>query len=295
MADKRWVSTSGDMNSAASYSASGVPGNGDALYFDGSSQMDAFTNMNALSALGAVQTRIWLQAPYQGDIGAEGNPLIADANHFIHQGSGSVYHSIVGGNSPYIVIDSPNLQDAYTIFDTAGAAGATATFAIINGSFRVPDVASTTGIVLGTLLIGPGRTSPPIVDIGFGAFGGSNAGSIKYRQSGGYVTTKIPFGANSSTDRAVIDGGILIYDKSATGVWRRVEITGGRMEFNGGVVGGISMDDCTVSSGILDMTKDSRAKTITKLTLLPGAVFLTHRNITVTTLIDLRDTYPILP
>ena len=43
------------------------------------------------------------------------------------------------------------------------------------------------------------------------------------------------------------------------------------------------------------MMHDSRAKTITNLTLLPFATFNTHSNITVTNLIDLRSSSPILP
>lgn len=283
MADKRWVSTTGDLNATASYTPSGVPGSGDSVYFDGSSNMDAFTNLSALSGFTIV--RFWMQSPYQGDIGANGNPITIGPSHLVHNGSGSLYHASNGAAS-YIVIDSPNLQDAYTLTDTGGSAGLTNVWAVVNGSMIVLD---STNITLGTLLVGPGRSAPPIVTIG------KIAASFRLRQSGGYVVTKTPLGNNSATDRSVLDGGTLVYHAEGTAKWTQLEITGGRMEFNGGVIGGVCLDEGIISSGTLDMTKDSRAKTITKLTIMPGGSFLTHRNITVTTLIDLRDSYPILP
>jgi hypothetical protein len=284
MADKRWVSTTGDLNAAASYSPSGVPGAGDSLYFDGTSNMDVLSNLNALQSFAI--TRIWIQKAYQGNIGAVGNPMIVGPSHLVHNGSGSVYHES-NGSSSYIVIDSPNLQDAYTLTSTGGSAGLTNVWAVVNGSMDVLD--NTANTTLGALIVGPGRVAPPTVTIG------RIAASFRLRQSGGYVVTKTPLGNNSATDRSVLDGGTLVYDVAGTAKWTQLEIAGGRMEFNGGVIGGVCIDECVISSGVLDMTKDSRAKTITKLTILPGGEFLTHRNITVTTLIDLRGDYPILP
>ena len=110
-----------------------------------------------------------------------------------------------------------------------------------------------------------------------------------YRQSSGTVTTKSDLG--TSTGSCVIDGGTLIYDMTSADNWAKMDITGGYVQYNG--TGTLSA--CVVSNGVLDMTYDSRAKTITNLVLLPGATFLTHFNITVNTLIDLRGESPILP
>lgn len=291
MADKRWVSTTGDLNAAASYSPSGVPVDLDSIHCDGSSNFDWLSNLSSFSPT-ITQTRFWFQAAYQGNAGAEGNPLKASAKYFIHQGSGSIVHHLFSGASnPYVVIDSPNTQDAYTLTDTDGAAGLTITLACLNGGVKLLD---NDNIVVGRMIVGDGRSgqSNPIVDIG-------TVGSVVgYRQNSGYVVTKNPLGANVSTDYAVLDGGTLVYHAQAhaTRKWARVEITGGRMEFNGvGVVATVNMDLCIVSSGTLDMTKDSRAKKITTLILMPGSTFLTHQNITVTNLVDLRGSYPILP
>ena len=289
MADKRWVSTTGDLNAAASYSPSGVPVDLDSLYLDGSSNIDVMSNLTALSAGGISMTRVWLQSPYQGDFGADGNVFFASVKHLIHNGSGSLYHhAIAPVTSSYFVIDSPNQQDAYTLVDTDGAAGATMTLACISGGARIAEKVGATGIVLRELLIGGrgGVFSPTVAIESFNSI-------ITYRQSGGYVNMRKGLGSDfgGTAGRAILDGGTLVYDALGTSGWNKLEITGGRMEYNG--TG--TMTSCIVSSGTLDMTKDSRAKTIATLILMPGAVFVTHRNITVTTLIDLRDSYPILP
>jgi hypothetical protein len=291
MTDKRWVSTTGDLNAAASYSPSGVPVDLDSLHLDGSSNIDVLSNLTALSAGGMSLTRVWLQSPYQGDFGADGNVFYASVKHLIHNGTGSLYHHALSPlTSSYFVIDSPNQQDAYTLVDTDGAAGVTMTLACISGGVRIAERVGATGIVLRELLIGGrGGSSAPIVAIE------SFNSIITYRQSGGYVNTRKGLGSDfgGTAGRAILDGGTLVYDALGTSGWNKMEITGGRMEYNG--TG--TMASCIVSSGTLDMTKNSRAKVITSLILLPGATFLTHKNITFGSpgLIDLRDSYPILP
>jgi hypothetical protein len=286
MADKRWISTDGNASSTASYSPSGVPVDFDSIYCDGSSNVDWVSNLNVFSVSLITQTRLWFQAAYLGNAGAVGNPLRASAKHLIHNGSGSVYHfAFSAAVNPYVVIDSPNQQDAYTLVDTDGAGGVNLTLAFLRGGSRIVD---NSAIVVGTILVDNATAGiGPNVDIGL------INNCLVYRQNGGYVVTKSKLGTDyaGTPGRANLDGGTLVYHKEGTGAWNIVEITGGRMEYNG--TG--SMTNCIVSGGILDMTKDSRAKTITKLTLMRGATFLTHQNITVTTLIDLRPTYPILP
>jgi hypothetical protein len=283
MADKRWVSTDGNLATAASYAPSGVPFANDSLYFDGSSNIDVSSGLTT-TFFSTQLTRTWVQAPYQGDIGAEGNAFTLPCTQLIHNGSGSLYHDALTTTPHYsVVIDSPNQQDAYTLVGTDGAGGVTLDVACISGGVRI--LGSTT--VLRRLLVGNGRNSSlPIVTIE------AISACLTMYQSGGYVTTKkglgLDFGGN--TGRAIIDGGTLIYDALGTSGWNVVEIAGGRMEYNG--TG--TMTSCIVSSGTLDMTKDSRAKTIATLILMPGANFHTHKNITVSSFTDLRGPYPIL-
>lgn len=284
-ADSVWNSVDGNMSTAASWSPSGVPITLASLFFNNMSQADVSSGLTAFSLFDI--NKIWVQSPYSGNIGAIGNALFVQCKHLIHNGSGSLYHHVGLHTSPmYVVIDSPNMQDAYTLTDTDGAVGVSLTLAIKRGLARIPS-SSGGGTVIGSLFVGGDGGSDPVVEIG------RTDGNLLYRQTNGYVTTGTALGSYGSTGRAIIDGGTLVYnaDGKTAVAWVNVEVTGGRFEYNGLA----TMTSCIVSSGALDMTKDSRAKTITKLTLLPGSNFLTHNNITVTTLIDLRPKYPILP
>lgn len=291
MADKYWVSTDGNVTTAASWSPANAYASGDSVFFNELSQVDVTAG---LSSLGAAEplAKAWIQKTYEGDIGANGNPWNLTATRLIHNGPGSIYHnSLTAGlaSKDYVVIDSPNMQDAYILTGTDGSGGLANTWAILNGAMRVLDNSTS---VIGTLLVGPGRRAAPRVEIG------AINSCAYFRQAGGTVITKTPLGSNAATNRAILDGGTLIYHKDATGanIWRNLEITGGHMVFNGLTVsGGVHMTECTVTSGILDMTQDSRPKVITTLRLMPGATFLTHSAITVTNLIDLRSSQPVLP
>lgn len=282
MADSRWVSTSGDLNAAASYAPSGVPADTGSLYFDGSSNQSVVSGLTAFSGYANGITRLWTQSPYLGDVGANGNSLVAAIKYLIHNGSGSFYHSHLSAwPKSYIVVNSPNQHDAFILSGTDGAGGVDLTVAVLQGH---AEVLTDNTIVLGTLLVGGAGVQYPSVEIG--VINACNS----YRQTSGFVTTKT--GLGTSTDRALIDGGTLIYDSTATSGWANVEVAGGLFEYNG--TG--TMAFCIVSSGTLDMNQDSRAKTITKLILMPGANFLTHDNITVPSggFFDYRVSPPIL-
>jgi len=129
-ADKRWVSGDGDLSAAASWSPIGVPGLNDSLFFDGSSQMDVVSHLGAFS--GVDKKLIWLTSAYDGYVGANGNPLTVPVAHLIYNGSGSLYHAFQSHSTQttYIVIDSPNLQDAYTL---ASGGDANCILAILGG------------------------------------------------------------------------------------------------------------------------------------------------------------------
>lgn len=277
MADKRWVSTDGDLNAAGSYSPNGVPTVNDSLYFDGTSQVDIITNLSALSAFN--MTRIWFQSLYQGDGGAHGNALACKVKHLIHNGSGRLFHAYANHTQPtYVLVDSPNLIDAYTL-----VSGGTTQLSIYCLGGHV-NLLNNTG-PMNTMLVAPRRfPSDVTVEIG------SGVGNVTwYRQTGGYVTTKSDLGTSSGG--AIVEGGTLVYDAEGTDAWSELDITGGTVVYNG--TG--TLAQCVINNGTLDMTQDSRAKTITALIIMPGGIFLTHDNITITSKMDLRDSYPILP
>lgn len=275
MADSIWISTDGNLNAAGSYSPSGVPIAAGNIVFDGSSNVDVSTGLTGLT--GVDLRRIWTQPDYEGDIGASGNPLTTAAVRFIVQGSGSVWYAqeTYSGGTPVIVVDSPNQQDAFSLVSTAGAYD----LYCQNGGVEILPGAG----VLGYLGVASRQSHLlPNVTIGTGF------SCSYYVQKSGYVTSKSKLGDTS----CVIDGGIFVYDASATGGWGTViNIAGGTMIYNSAGSGSYII----VSSGTLDMSQDSRAKTISLLVLLPGANFITHNNITVTSLIDLRGIVPVLP
>jgi hypothetical protein len=276
MADSRWVSTSGDLNSAASWSPL-LPTTGGSWFFDGSSQQDVLSNLAAFSAIDTDKIRV--QAAFQGGIGADGNALFVPVRSFIHQGTGSVFYKY---NSPaalfgYFLIDSPNLQDAFTW--TANGSTNCSVF-VRSGGVRFLDGSGP----LRRLVVGSLSSIGPTVEIG------SSFGSVTYyHQSTGFVTTKSDLGI--STGDCIIDGGLLIYHAEGTDAWNRIVVAGGTVQYNG--TGNLT--ECIIQSGTLDMTQDSRIKTIDTLIIMPGGSFLTHDNITVGKKIDLRDSLPILP
>ncbi len=276
MADSRWISSTGDLSAAASYSPSGVPAANGSIYFDGSSEQDVVSGLTVFSAQNIA--RIWTQSPYYGDLGANGNPMTVQGRWIIHQGSGTFYyaHRLNSQGQTHIVVDSPNLQDAFVL---TGLTSTTCFLECVQGATRVVDNAGT----LAALLVGSRAGANLFVTIGSGVTVSS------FQLASGIVTTKSALGVASGY--AIVGGGTLIYDASGTDSWNNLNVAGGRVVYNG--TG--TLTSCTVDNGTLDMTQDSRAKTIGALILLPGATFLTHSNITVAVTVDLRGGFPLLP
>lgn len=280
MADSIWISTDGNLNAAGSYSPSGIPGAAGNIAFDGSSDVDVSSGLTALSAVDL--TRIWTQPGYDGDVGASGNPLTTAVRRLIVQGSGSFWYA-QEDHATYntTMVDSPNQQDAFTLVSTAATLGG---LYCLNGGV---DILSGAGTIAYFMIGSRSSFSIPLVTVGTGV----TVTNLILRS--GSLTTKSVLGSTI----CVIDGGTLISDASMSGTgWSSVmHIAGGTVQFNSGSGVANAASQIIVSSGTLDMTQDTRAKTIARLILLPGANFLTHDNITVTTLTDLRGTVPILP
>lgn len=280
MADKTWVSTDGNLNAAGSFSPSGVLASGDSLFFDGSVQTDVSSGLTQPSTFDMVT--VWTQRAYEGDVGAHGNPLTCQAKRIIVQGAGSFYHAYqtpIVDNGTYVAVDSRNMQDAYTLTSTETATGLG--LWCVSGAATILDAVTH----INSIFVAP-RGPGVRLTIGSGI-----TTNLNYYQCGGFVTTKSPLG---SADRfAHLAGGTLVYDRAATSTWTAVTIkSGGRFVYNGS--GQLTLA-IVEANGILDMTQDSRAKTISILYLMPGANFLTHNNITVSSTVDLRGQVPILP
>jgi hypothetical protein len=276
--DKRFVGIDGNLNATTSWSPSGLPIAGDSWFFDGSSKYDVSSGLQAFAAIEPAKIRI--QSPYEGNIGADGNFLRVPVRRLIHQGSGSLFYEyvLVFNFDSYILIDSPNLQDAFTFYNPASPSNVR--MLIRRGRAKLLDA----GGSIAQLIVCSRDGLGPFVTIG------ANYGAVAYyHQTSGEVTTKSDLGI--STGDCIVDGGTLIYDAASTDAWNRIVVAGGRVIYNG--TG--TLTECIIDSGTLDMTQDSRAKTISALTIMPGSNFYTHENISVTKLIDLRENIPTLP
>ena len=280
MAKKTWVSTNGDINTAGSWSPNGVPISGDSIYFNDSSQADVISGLGALSGINI--TRVWIQDSYEGNIGAYGNPWLLRVGNLIHQGSGSLFytHQVHGSLSSFVIIDSPNLIDA---FHLAGVASPGPYFYLLGGGASFSDAVTDAY----QIVVSPRASANATLDIGSGLID-----NYLYRQTGGIVTTKSEVGYLTNGGLigfAMVDGGTLIVSKEATAQFHGIDIVGGRVEYNG--TGTLSLG--IISSGILDMSQDSREKTISTLIVLPAGMFITHDDVTVTSYNDFRPLIPI--
>lgn len=278
--DKTWVSADGNLNAAASWSPSGVPAAADSVYFNASSQQDVVSGLDAFPSI----TRLHVQPEYGGNIGADGNALETTPRSLIHQGTGSFFYKPVTNaiDLSYILVDSPNLQDAFTV--VVGGNTATYHLYIRRGSAQLLN--NTAG--WNNIAIGGTTGIGPFVTIG------SDVGEIeRYRQTSGIVTTKTPLSISTSTGPCIIDGGTLTYHASGTAAWWNPSITGGTFIYNG--TG--TLNNPVIHTGFLDMSQDSRAKTVGGLIILPAGMFAKHPNVTVTaaTFVDLRDRIPVFP
>lgn len=105
MATKKWVGTDsgneGDWATAANWDGSGVPSNGDAVYFDGSSNQDVTEGFDQ-SAVALASLNV--SKEYTGSIGSTGSPLIIDATTLRYYGSGTF--AGFSGDYPTVYIDS---------------------------------------------------------------------------------------------------------------------------------------------------------------------------------------------
>jgi hypothetical protein len=224
-----------------------------------------------------------VQSPYEGNIGADGNPLQLFSKRFMHHGSGSVFYKPVHNVAfaSHIVVDSPNLQDAFHV--VPGGDSSSDYLYVRRGTAFIQDGSAAW---LRIIVASTGWGTPRLTI-------GSGVGQVwEYYQSAGEVNTKSALGA--TTGMCLIAGGTLIYDYTGTVAWNgRISIAnGGRFILNGTGGTGVVI---VHSGGTLDMMQDRRAKTLGTVIIMPGGNFFTHSNITVTTLIDLRPQDPIIP
>lgn len=268
MAVYTWVSTTGDVNAAGSFSpAGGPPTSGDSLQMTEASQQDV---LNVPTGLAISD---WIAyGEYDGDIGDSGAPAFQLAARLIFKGSGAAWArgADPGAYNLYLcsfrggTVNWGNSLATSTqrLFVTAGTLNVTGSDGNANTDiFVVP--AANASAYLSVLPV-------------------ASAAVPRYYQTGGDVVTPNPLGSTE----CVISGGTLEYSRDGTATWAKLTMTGGYVFYNGSG----ALTTAIILGGTLDMTQDRRAKTITTLVLGPNATYLDHSGITVTTQVDLRDT-----
>jgi len=128
VAFKYWLNTdaSGAWN-AANWGGS-LPADGDRLIISGRySNADIHTGLDRTGDTGGAGLyldAIEVEEDYQGNIGADGNPLTLSCKDIVYKGSGSAWFHGAGTSAVpgihTIAIDSPNLQDAVRLTNAAG-------------------------------------------------------------------------------------------------------------------------------------------------------------------------------
>lgn len=280
MAIKKWVGSDGDANNASNYLPSGVPSAGDSLYFVPEFNGPVNRNLTALSAI-ALAT-VWWMPGNRSNVGGPMVGLVLDCDDLVFDGDGVVYVDQVTLTSTNFVLQGGS-NSKYTFIGPASG-----TCAIWSGNVQL----DTSSGVFDTLLIGtkPGKT-PPI----FRMTAGGDSWALWSVISGGTIYTMSPLTTNAGT--CTIDGGLVHLLPEGTVAWptpSTLVIAGGVMQWDA-EVGAASGVEIYVSSGVLDMENDYRAKTLDMVYVAPTGDFRTHDSITVTNLYDHRPNFPILP
>lgn len=271
VADKIWISTTGDMNAVGSYSPAGVPGNGDSLSFPGSafggSDHSATVNTDALA--GVTLAQVLSYPTYPGDIGTVAAPAeVGDVSttSLVHQGSGTWY---IGRAVSWACIDSPNAVLA-------------AEFAVTNSitDVRGGHVVFRAGASvsrLGVMETGPSVTSVELK--------GTTTTFANVQMSGGFARCeRDQVGAST----LVLNGGTWVQGQTSTEPFTNAQVAGGTFIYNG--TGTLSK--CIVLNGAVDFSQDTRAKTVAILKIHPTGDFVTNNNLTIISYWDLRQAIP---
>lgn len=253
MADKIWVGTAsgheGDLNYADNWSPSGVPTDGDNVFFISGSQ-DVTTNLDALASVNL--NKLVVSSGYSGTIGDSSNYLNTNAGYFSYQGGKS-------SATDYIDVDVDNANVVAASKDAKLSLKGTITdLVILNGTITIA------GGTITNLEVG-GQTKEVSISSGVSI-------TNVYQKRGGI---------ESSVGCTLVElsgGTFTLSDGDIT----TVRLYGGTFYWN---AGGSTISDLTIYAGSFDASGDSDSKTITNLTLYQnGSINLNNgaSNITIT-------------
>ncbi len=166
MANKIWVSVTGDFTAAASWNPAGAPANGDILNFTGDSQQNVTTNLSN----GALNVDVNVHEEYVGLIASSGSKLILGTMTFLRFRS--------RGGKAFITptaLTRCTVEAAGMIADAFELAGTTTTLYVIGcgGSLALAATAAVTTVIVDdspscTLTIPTGVTGLNLIEMSAG-------------------------------------------------------------------------------------------------------------------------------
>lgn len=263
MANKVWASTSStDPSVGGNWSPSGVPTATDTVYFDG-----AVSNVNIDTALttlnGVALTAVHILDSYTGLLGSATAPLEIEATDFyIHKSSGQANSQ--GSRRLWLDIGSTNASVTVTGSATTSADAG-------QPPVRICGTGTNNFYISGSASVGIGASSPiesctiTTLNTMQGAAGGAPTVTVgegvtfaAFEISAGDVLNR---GANVS-GASLVTGGTYRVLSAATHAALTVRDTGQIIyESDGSVSGTIVVSE----SGTLDLSRDARAKTVSKI------------------------------
>ena len=268
MATPIWISNDGDWNNTASWSTGSVPVSTDTAVFDGVNSVVSVTG--GLNQTGIDLANLQISPEYTGDIGLTGNPLQLDTDAVIHRGTGTLHYKGDGGVSQ-IRVDSTNLIDAAVLSGTAS----TWQVHVKKGRVTCTDTMATSGSIFS--IIAMSDKSIVIIEKNGAELATGiivNAGFVENNR-----------GVSAADSIILVNGGTYVHEDGAV---RNLHVLGGVAEWNANE----TLTSAIVEAGLLDFTRSGNEKTVTLLTILPGAEVFTTSQTTIAATVDYRKEIP---
>jgi len=251
--DVFWLGTTGDMSTVGNYSDGALPEAGDKLFFVGDYPNPPTSNMDALAAIDL--DLVHIGKGFTADIGSSGSPLEVSADKVIHQGSGTLYYLDGDGTTDWMVIDSV----------------ASGTAAVVAGT--ITQINAMRGLVQGTsdltgvAVLSVAPSAAVVIDAG--------AGTVAFLLVDG----------GSGICSAVVTSLVM-----TSGKWTQEDeeivtahIAGGTVNYNSPASTGTLVTAYVGRQAIIDLTQNTKVKTITNLLAEPGSDVRYHEDFTTIT------------
>lgn len=235
----RWIAqTPKVITDTTAWDTGATPGNNEVAIFDGTGQGDCLGGSLAAIDLDALQ----VDDAYEGNIGAEGNPIIVSADVVTYQGRGTMAYQDGNGTTDLMIVDSLNLQDAVRI------SGATITrMRVLSGHVGF---LSTWSGTMSLLDLAPRNFNGVTVD-----FGADTTGDVlRVLMSGGLLKGDVFNGIGAH--EVLIGGGTWIADTPGASSSNVVTVSGGTVVWNSPTTSaGVALiwaGDVHIVSGVFD-------------------------------------------